>query len=82
MERLTERRIMMVIRRALAICTILFTAVAASGVLLFGSDTSDNILINLTPEAVALYVPDKVATILCFFIRIGYCMCLVVSIYA
>lgn len=70
---------MMVIRRALAICTVLFTAVAASGVLLFGSDTRDNILVNLTPEAVAVYVPEMAATILCFFIRLGYCLCLVVS---
>lgn len=66
----------MVIRRALAICTALFTAVAASGVLLFGSSTNANILVNLTPEAVALYIPPPTAALLCFFIRLGYCMCL------
>ena len=78
LERLTERRIMMVVRRALSICTFLFTAVAASGVLLFGSDTRDNILLNLTPEAVAKYMAPGAASGLCFFIRLGYCLCLMV----
>lgn len=76
LQRLTERRITMVIRRALIICTALFTAVAASGVALFGPATADNILLNLTPEAVARYLPPASATALCFFIRLGYCLCL------
>lgn len=82
LERFTERRIMMVIRRALSICTALFTAVAASGVVLFGSHTQDNILLNLSPEALARLLPATPAVMLCFAIRLGYCVCLMVSCFA
>ena len=79
LEHFTERRIMLVIRRALTICTGLFTAVAAGGVLLFGDDTKDNILLNLTPEAVSLYISEGAAVVVCFLIRLGYCLCLMVG---
>jgi len=79
LQRFTDRRIHMVIRRALATCTTLFTAVAAGGVLLFGTSTKDNILLNLSPEAVASYIPLNAATVVCSLIRLGYCMCLIVS---
>jgi hypothetical protein len=79
LERFTERRIMLVVRRSLAACTALFTAVAAGGVVLFGSATKDNILLNLTPEAVARLAPPAAAAALCFLIRLGYCACLMVS---
>jgi len=69
---------MMVIRRALAICTGLFTAVAMGGLLLFGTSTKDNILLNLSPEAVSKYISMEAAVAVCFFIRLGYCLCLMV----
>lgn len=76
LQRFTDRRIGMVIRRALSICTVLFTAVAGGGVLLFGTGTRDNILLNLNPDAISRYIPEASATVLCFMIRVGYCMCL------
>jgi len=78
LERFTERRISMVIRRALSICTVLFSVLAVSGVLLFGSSTEANILLNLRPEAVEEYVSPVVASLLCFAIRVAYCVCLMV----
>jgi hypothetical protein len=68
----------MVIRRALAICTAVFTLVAIGGYTLFGSGTKDNVLNNLTPEGVAPLVGRPAATALCFAIRLGYCLCLTV----
>lgn len=78
LERFTERRISMVIRRALSICTVLFSVLAVSGVLLFGSSTEANILLNLRPEAVEEYISPVAASLLCFAIRLAYCVCLMV----
>lgn len=79
LERFTERRIAMVIRRALALCTVLFLSLAVSGVLLFGSHTEPNVLLNLRPEVVEEYIHPKAASFLCLSIRVAYCMCLMSS---
>lgn len=79
LERFTERRIAMVIRRALALCTMLFLSLAISGVLLFGSHTEANILLNLRPEVVEEYISPNAASLLCLSIRVAYCMCLMSS---
>ena len=76
LERFTDRRINMVVQRALALCTAVFITVAASGVLIFGSKTEGNILINLTPEAISTIIPKNAAVIMCFSFRLGYCTCL------
>lgn len=78
LEHFTQRRIMMVVRRALSTCTFLFTSVAMGGMLLFGTSTKDNILLNLTPEAVSKYISPEAAVVVCFLIRLGYCVCLMV----
>lgn len=82
LERFTERRIVMVIRRALLICTALFSSLAAAGVFLFGTATEANILLNLRPEVVQDYIGEVPATLLCFCIRLAYCLCLMVSHYS
>jgi sodium-coupled neutral amino acid transporter 2 len=79
LERFTERRIAMVIRRALIICTVLFATLAISGVVLFGSSTENNILLNLRPEAVEKYISLQAATVLCFSMRLAYFLVLVSS---
>jgi len=81
LERFTERRIVMVIRRALLICTALFSSLAAAGVFLFGTATEANILLNLRPEVVQEYIGEVPATLLCFCIRLAYCLCLMVCHY-
>jgi hypothetical protein len=50
-----------------------------SGVLLFGSHTEANILLNLRPEVVEEYIHPKAASLLCLLIRIAYCICLMSS---
>ena len=72
LERFSDRRIAMVIRRSLAVCTALFLSLAISGAALFGSATEGNVLVNLRPEVVAAYTPRAVANILCLGIRILY----------
>lgn len=79
MERFTDRRINMVIRRSLTICSILFTSVAAAGYALFGSQTKENVLLNLNPDALTTYIPPLAANALCFAIRLGYCLCLMTT---
>lgn len=77
LERFTQRRIKMVVRRALLVCTSVFTLVAAGGYVVFGSHTDANILNNLTPENVTPLVGAPLARFLCFAVRAGYCVCLV-----
>ena len=78
LERFTERRISMVIRRALLICTGLFSALASAGVFLFGTSTEANILLNIRPEVVQEYIGEVPSSVLCFSIRLAYCLCLMV----
>ncbi len=75
----TNRRMLMVIRRALTICTVLFGIVAFSGYAVFGPDTQQNLLTNLEPEKLADLVGLRTATVLVFCIRTSYCVCLMVS---
>lgn len=77
LERFSERRIHMVIRRSLGISSGVFVLVAAGGYALFGSHTSANVLNNLTPEGLAVFVPETVAQVVSFAVRAGYCVCLV-----
>ena len=79
LERFSDRRIAMVIRRSLMICTILFLALAVSGVALFGSATEGNVLVNLRPEVVEMYMPRAFADALCLGIRVLYLLVIVSS---
>lgn len=79
LERFSDRRIAMVIRRSLVVCTALFLSLAVSGVALFGSATEGNVLVNLRPEVVEAYTPRAVANILCLGIRILYLLVVVSS---
>jgi solute carrier family 38 (sodium-coupled neutral amino acid transporter), member 11 len=79
LERFSDRRINMVIHRALTVCSLLFTSVAAGAYALFGSNTKENVLLNLTPDALATYIPPIAASLLCFLIRLGYCVCLMTT---
>lgn len=79
LQRFTDRRMMMVIRRALLLCTAVFTLVAGGGYVLFGSHTDANILNNLTPEGLQAFVPHTLALLISFGIRAGYCMCLMAT---
>lgn len=76
LERFSNRRMMMVIRRALMVCTFVFTLVAGGGYLLFGSSTQANILNNLAPSSLSPIVGTTVASALSFSIRLGYCISL------
>ncbi|GAB4822493.1 hypothetical protein N2152v2_009539 [Parachlorella kessleri] len=79
LARFTNRRMMMVVRRALTLCSTLFTLVAAGGYMLFGSDTQENILNNFVPGTLAHLVGPVPANILSFAIRLGYCICLMAT---
>ena len=79
LERFSDRRIAMVIRRSLVVCTALFLSLAVSGVALFGSATEGNVLVNLRPEVVEAYTPRAVADIICLGIRILYLLVVVSS---
>uniref|UniRef100_A0A1D2A8A4 Amino acid transporter transmembrane domain-containing protein n=2 Tax=Auxenochlorella protothecoides TaxID=3075 RepID=A0A1D2A8A4_AUXPR len=79
LQRFSDRRMAMVIRRALAVCTTVFTLVAGGGYMLFGPDTDANILNNLTPEGLAAFVPHTFAAVLSIAVRAGYCLCLVAT---
>lgn len=79
LQRFSDRRMSMVIRRALTVCTCVFTLVAAGGYMLFGPDTQANILNNLTPEGLGQFVPLCVASVLSVGVRLGYCLCLMAT---
>jgi hypothetical protein len=76
LERSDERRVLMVIRRALGFSMGIFTGVAAGGYLVFGSGTHANILTNLSPEALEAFLPQSLALLVSSGIRLGYCLCL------
>ncbi|EFN60084.1 hypothetical protein CHLNCDRAFT_133392 [Chlorella variabilis] len=80
LERFSNRRMMMVIRRALIVCTLVFTLVAGGGYILFGSSTLANILNNLTPDSLAPVVGQAMGSVLSFANRLGYCISLMVRI--
>lgn len=79
LQRFSDRRMAMVIRRALAVCTGVFTLVAGGGYMLFGPDTNANILNNLTPEGLSEFVAPGLAAFLSVAIRAGYCLCLMAT---
>jgi len=72
LERFSDRRIAMVIRRSLMVCTALFVVLAVSGVALFGGRTEGNVLVNLRPEVVQAFLPGPLANILCMGVRVLY----------
>ncbi|KAI7843114.1 hypothetical protein COHA_003285 [Chlorella ohadii] len=76
LERFSNRRMMMVIGRALVVCTAVFTLVAGGGYCLFGSSTNANILNNLTPQGLAPIIGPTAGSVLSFCVRLGYCICL------
>lgn len=79
LERFSNRRMMMVIRRALIVCTLVFTLVAGGGYILFGSSTQANILNNLTPDSLAPVVGQAMGSVLSFANRLGYCISLMAT---
>lgn len=79
LERFSNRRMRMVINRALVVCTCVFTLVAAGGYCLFGSHTQANILNNLTPEGLAPIIGVGPGRVLSFAVRLGYCTCLMAT---
>ncbi|PSC67577.1 hypothetical protein C2E20_8765 [Micractinium conductrix] len=79
LERFSNRRMRMVVNRALVVCTCVFTLVAAGGYCLFGSATQANILNNLTPVGLAPIIGRPAGTALSFAIRLGYCTCLMAT---
>jgi sodium-coupled neutral amino acid transporter 2 len=79
LERFSDRRIAMVIRRSLMVCTVLFFTLAVSGVALFGSATEGNVLVNLRPEVVDAYMSERLAAFLCLTVRILYLLVIISS---
>lgn len=79
LERFSNRRMRLVIKRALVVCTAVFTLVAAGGYCLFGSSTQANILNNLTPQRLAPIIGAPAGAALSFAVRLGYCTCLMAT---